>query len=119
MPVETFARPSTDTTRALSLRVVFLVLWLVDAVTASLFFVVPNGTELNPVTVLFHDLAGIPGVALAALVYATIVIVVEKILSNPLDRLFMVAVVTAYVVLVGNNVAVLAVGSSPVLELLA
>ncbi|WP_049927565.1 hypothetical protein [Halopiger goleimassiliensis] len=89
------------------LRRSFLVLWLVDMIAACLFFLVPYATELNPVTVFTYDLFGLPGVALAALCYAVIVIAVGNVLPDPADTGFVTVVVLVYTFLVVNNVFLL------------
>ena len=89
------------------LRLTFFVLWFVDLVAATLFFVVPYATELNPVTVFFYGLFGLPGVALAACCYAAIVVAVGNYLPDPLDVRFVAAVVLLYVFFAVNNVVLL------------
>ncbi|WP_247003591.1 hypothetical protein [Halosolutus gelatinilyticus] len=90
-----------------SLRATFLALWFVDAIAATLFFVVPYASELNPVTVLFYQAFGLPGVPLAAACYAAIVIAIGNLLSNPLDVRFVAAMIGIYALLVTNNVLLL------------
>ena len=106
-----------DPPRSLSLRVAFLALWFVDMVAAGLFFVLPEPTELNPVTVFFFELFGLAGVVLAASCYAVAVIVIGHVLSEPVDNRFLAAVVALYLALVVNNVALLAFGRAPLVEL--
>lgn len=106
-----------DPPGSLSLRVAFLALWFVDMVAAGLFFVLPEPTELNPVTVFFFELFGLAGVVLAASCYAAAVIVIGHVLSDPVDSRFLAAVVALYLALVVNNVALLAFGRAPLVEL--
>ncbi|ELY64646.1 hypothetical protein [Natronococcus jeotgali] len=94
-------------------RVAFFVLWGIDMVAATLFFVVPYATELNPVTVRFYELFGLPGVPLAAICYAGAVVAIGHLLSDPIDRRFVGAVVFAYLVFATNNVVLLLSGRSP------
>ena len=107
-----------DPPRSSSLRIAFLGLWLVDTVAATLFFVLPEPTELNPVTVYFYDLFGLPGVVLAATSYAAVVIGVGHVLSDPADNRFLGLVVALYFAFVTNNVVLLTLGRAPVVELL-
>lgn len=102
-----------DPPRSVPLRIAFLALWFVDMVAATLFFVLPNATELNPVTVFFYGLFDLPGVVLAATLYAAAVIAIGHVLSDPLDNRFLAAVVAVYLALVTNNVALLAIGEAP------
>lgn len=121
MDVQTPARvpADLDPPHSFHLRAAFVVLWFVDTVAASLFFVLPEPNELNPVTVVFHDLLGLPGVALAASIYATIVLVVGHLLSDPADDRFLSVVVAMYAAFATNNVALLAFGEAPLGDLLA
>ncbi|AXR77021.1 hypothetical protein AArcMg_3025 [Natrarchaeobaculum sulfurireducens] len=96
------------------MRSAFFALWAIDLVAATLFFLVPYANELNPVTVLLYDLFGLPGVALAAVGYAGIVVTIGHYLSEPLDRLFVAAVVALYVVFVINNVILLVFRVAPI-----
>lgn len=96
----------------------FLVFWLVDTITAGLFFQFPHATETNPVTVLLYGMFGLPGVVLAAGSYATIVIAIDILLPEPADRYFLAAVVVGYVILVCNNVILLLSGTAPIGTLL-
>lgn len=89
------------------LRLAFLSLWFVDLVAASLFFIVPYASELNPITVLFYGAFGLPGVALAAICYAGIVVVLGNALSPPWDGKFVKTVVVLYAVFAINNVPLL------------
>ncbi|QLK24832.1 hypothetical protein HYG81_11995 [Natrinema zhouii] len=102
-------RPGTT-----SLRTAFYSVWFVDLVATVLFFVVPYATELNPVTVFLHDLFGLAGVVLAALLYASFVILIGHVLSRPFDIAFLVSVVVLYAVFASNNV-VLLVSREPLL----
>ncbi|WP_254527875.1 hypothetical protein [Natrinema gelatinilyticum] len=95
-------RPGTT-----GLRAAFFSLWFVDLVATILFFTVPYATELNPVTVFLHDLLGLAGVVLAALIYAGLVVGIGYVLSRPFDAGFVTAVVVMYVVFASNNVVLL------------
>ncbi len=108
------SRFELDPPGSISLRAAFVALWSIDLVAATLFFVVPYADELNPVTVLFYDLFGLPGVALAAVGYAGIVVTVGNYLSEPIDRWFVAGVVALYVVFVVNNVILLVFRIAPV-----
>ncbi|WP_255192617.1 hypothetical protein [Natronobeatus ordinarius] len=112
--------PATlDLPGSVPLQVAFLALWFVDMVAASLFFVFPEPTELNPVTVFFFELFGLPGVVLAATCYAAAVVAISHVLSAPADDRFLIVVVSMYTAFVGNNVALLAFGNAPLGDLLA
>ncbi|MFC3958511.1 hypothetical protein [Halovivax cerinus] len=76
--------------------------------TAVLLIVAPYAKELNPITVLFYELFGYPGVALAAATYAGIVVAVGHSLSHPIDLAFLLSTVGLYVFFVFTNVIVLA-----------
>ena len=114
MTVERSHTLEFDPPGTVGLRVAFFVLWGIDMVAATLFFLVPYATELNPVTVLFYDVFGLPGVALAATCYAAVVVAIGHVLSDPLDRRFVGGMVAVYLVLVTNNVVLLLSGSSPI-----
>ncbi|ELY46319.1 hypothetical protein [Natronorubrum sulfidifaciens] len=117
MAVATSLSRKLDPPASVGLRRAFFVLWSIDTVAATLFFLVPYATELNPVTVFFYGLFGLPGVVLAAVCYAGLVIGIGHVLSDPLDVRFVVVVVLLYVVLVTNNVVLLLAREAP-LELL-
>jgi hypothetical protein len=99
------------------LRAAFFGAWFVDLVATVCFFLVPYATELNPVTVFLHDVFGLGGVVLAALVYAGFVIGIGHVLSRPYDGGFVIAVVIMYAVFASNNV-VLLVAREPLLTAL-
>ncbi|WP_436346205.1 hypothetical protein [Natronorubrum sp. FCH18a] len=107
MAAETFHKRSLDPPNSVSLRAAFLVLWTIDAVAATLFFLVPYATELNPVTVFFYQLIGLPGVLLAALCYAGLVVAIGHVLSDPMDIRFVGIVVALYLLFVTNNILLL------------
>ncbi|WP_137291224.1 hypothetical protein [Natronorubrum halophilum] len=107
MTVEASPLRKLDPPESAGLRLTFLVLWGIDAVAATLFFLVPYATELNPVTVFFYELIGLPGVALAAICYAAIVVVIGHVLSDPMDVRFVSIVVILYVGFVANNLLLL------------
>ena len=117
MSVATSLGNRLDPPASVGLRVAFFVFWGLDAIAATLFFLVPHATELNPVTVFFYQLFGLPGVALAAVCYAAIVIVIGHVLSDPLDVSFVGVVVLLYITFVANNYLLLVLGE-PLLELL-
>lgn len=102
-----------DPPGSLGLRLAFLTLWGIDMVAATLFFLVPYATELNPITVLFYGLFGLPGVALAAMCYAVIVIGLGHVLSDPIDRRFIGVMIAVYLTLVVNNVFLLLFREAP------
>ncbi len=108
------SRFELDPPGSVPLRASFVALWSIDLVAATLFFVVPYADELNPVTVMFYELFGLPGVALAAVGYAGIVVTIGHYLSEPLDRQFVAAVVALYVVFVINNVILLVFRIAPI-----
>lgn len=110
MAVETLARIRLDPPESSPLRIAFLSLWFVDMVAAMSFFVVPYAYELNPVTVLFYEIAGLPGVALAAILYALIIVFIGHVLSHPRDVQFTAVMVTLYTLFVVNNVLLLLFG---------
>ncbi|WIV67971.1 hypothetical protein [Natrialbaceae archaeon AArc-T1-2] len=89
------------------LRRTFLLLWAVDTITAVFLILVPYAVELNPVTVFFYTLFGIPGIVLAACCYVALVIIVGNFLPNPSDVVFVAALVALYVLFVFNNVILL------------
>ena len=70
-------------------------------------------------TVFFYELFALPGVVLIATLYAAAVVAVSHVLSEPTDDRFLVAVVAAYGALAVNNVALLAVGRAPLVDLFA
>ena len=111
--VPAFGPLEFDPPGSLRLRFAFLALWFVDLIAAASFFVVPYASELNPVTVFFYDLLGFPGVALAALCYAAVVIVVGNVLSDPFDGGFVAGVVAVYAALAANNVPLLLFRRAP------
>ncbi|ELY64999.1 hypothetical protein [Natrinema versiforme] len=102
-------RPGTT-----SLRAAFFSVWFVDLVATIMFFVVPYAYELNPVTVFLHELFGLAGVVLAAVIYAGFVIAIGYVLSRPFDIAFVAATVVLYAVFASNNV-VLLVSREPLL----
>ncbi|ELY34570.1 hypothetical protein C500_00042 [Natrialba magadii ATCC 43099] len=79
-------------------------------VAATLFFVVPYANELNPVTVLFFEFLGLPGVPLAAGLYALLIMGIGHVLSHPRDIQFIGAIVAFYTLFVINNVLLLLSG---------
>ncbi|WP_265109517.1 hypothetical protein [Halosolutus halophilus] len=106
-----------DPPGTVGLRLAFVTLWGIDMVAATMFFLVPYATELNPVTVFFYGIFGLPGVALAALCYAAIVVAIGHVLSDPIDGRFVATVVVVYLALVANNLLLL-LFRNPVPELL-
>ncbi|WP_226482555.1 hypothetical protein [Natrinema amylolyticum] len=96
------------------LRAAFFSVWFVDLVATILFFTVPYAYELNPVTVFLHDLFGVAGVVLAALIYAGFVLAIGHVLSRPFDVGFVLTVVVLYALFASNNV-VLLVSREPLL----
>lgn len=107
MEVGSFRKRAPDPPNSAGLRVTFFVLWAIDTVAATLFFVVPYATELNPVTVFFYHVFGLPGVVLAAVCYALLVVLIGHILSDPMDIRFVGVVVLLYLAFVTNNVLLL------------
>ncbi|RKD97148.1 hypothetical protein [Halopiger aswanensis] len=95
------------------LRLAFATLWVVDLIAAASFFVVPYASELNPVTVFFYDLFGLAGVALAAICYAAVVVVVGNVLSAPIDGRFVAGAVVLYAAFAFNNVVLLLFRQAP------
>ncbi|MDS0478607.1 hypothetical protein [Natrinema sp. 1APR25-10V2] len=89
------------------LRATFFSFWFIDLVATVLFFVVPYATEINPVTVFLHDIFGLAGVVLAALIYAGFVIGIGYVLSKPFDIAFVTTVVVLYALFASNNVVLL------------
>jgi multidrug efflux pump subunit AcrB len=90
-----------------SLRAAFFGVWFVDLVATILFFTVPYASELNPVTVFLHDLFGMVGVVLAALIYAGFVVGIGFLLSRPFDVGFVTGAVVLYAIFASNNVVLL------------
>ncbi|MXV62665.1 hypothetical protein GS429_11430 [Natronorubrum sp. JWXQ-INN-674] len=107
MAVESVLENKLDPPGTVRLRVAFLLLWGIDVIAATLFFLVPYATELNPVTVFFYGLFGLPGVALAATGYALIVVAIGHVLPEPLDSRFVAVVVLMYVLFAANNIPLL------------
>lgn len=89
------------------LRAAFFTAWFVDLVATVLFFTVPYAYELNPVTVYLHDVFGLVGVVLAALIYAGFVVAIGYVLSRPFDVAFIASVVVLYALFASNNVVLL------------
>ncbi|AGB39688.1 hypothetical protein [Natronococcus occultus] len=102
-----------DPPGSIGMRAMFFVLWGIDMVAATLFFLVPYATELNPVTVWFYEQFGLGGVPIAAICYAGLVVAIGHYLSEPIDRRFVGAMVVVYFVLVTNNVVLLLSGDAP------
>ena len=107
MAAPTSLERKLDPPESVGLRVAFLVLWTIDVVAATLFFLVPYATELNPVTVFFYGVFGLPGVVLAGLCYAALVVVIARVLSDPMDVRFVALVVVLYVTFAANNIVLL------------
>lgn len=99
-----------DPPESVGLRAAFFVFWGIDAVAATLFFLVPYASELNPVTVFFYQVFGLPGVVLAAACYAAVVMLIGNFLSDPMDVRFVGLVVILYALFVTNNVLLLLLG---------
>ncbi|ELY55567.1 hypothetical protein [Natronolimnohabitans innermongolicus] len=110
MSVESALGRRLDPPEPVSLRVAFAIFWGIDAIAATLFFLVPYANELNPVTVLFYHVFGLPGVLLAAASYAAVIVVIGHVLSKPLDSLFLALVAVLYFLFATNNVILLALG---------
>jgi len=85
----------------------FSVVWFADLVATVWFFFVPGLEELMPTTVLLYDLAGIPGVVVAAASYAGIVVAITRRLSEPTDVDFLLAMTLLYGVFVVHNYVLL------------
>lgn len=98
------------------LRRAFLAAWFVDLVATILFFLVPYAYEVNPVTVFFYGLFGLPGVVLAGVSYAGLVVVIGHFLSNPFDGRFVGVAVSLYTVFATNNI-ILLLFRTPLLEI--
>lgn len=90
---------------------------MADLVATGFLFLVPYATELNPITTLFHDAIGLPGVLLAGVFYAVLVVLTSHRLSKPVDRVFVAGVVSVYTVCVANNI-VLLLFRKPIVETL-
>lgn len=103
------SRPGTA-----GLRAAFFGVWFVDLVATIMFFTVPYAYEMNPVTVLLHDVFGLVGVVIAAAIYAGCVMVIGRYLSRPFDVAFVASVVVLYALFASNNV-VLLVSREPLL----
>lgn len=97
------------------LRLAFGTAWLVDLVATVFLFVVPYASELNPITRVFYDAIGLPGVLLAGSVYAAVVVLTGHLLSKPIDGLFVAGTASVYAVCATNNV-VLLVSREPIVE---
>ncbi|WP_408959683.1 hypothetical protein [Natrinema sp. 74] len=96
-----------DPPGTIRLRAAFFGVWFVDLVATILFFSVPYASELNPVTVFLHELFGVAGVVLAALIYAGFVVAIGNVLSRPLDVGFVTAIVVLYALFASHNVVLL------------
>lgn len=94
------------------LRAAFFSLWFVDLVATICFFVVPYASELNPITVFLYQVLGFPGVVIAAISYAVIVIAIGHALSRPLDVGFVAVMVALYATFASSNVYLLLFGES-------
>jgi hypothetical protein len=57
--------------------------WALDLVATVWFFSVPTVTELHPVTLFLYGVAGVPGVLLAGVSYAAVVVVAVRTLPRP------------------------------------
>lgn len=86
---------------------VFSAIWFADLVATVRFFLVPRVEELVPTTVFLYDLAGIPGVVVAAASYAGIVVAITRRLSEPTDVDFLLAMILLYGVFVVHNYVLL------------
>ncbi|ELZ21729.1 hypothetical protein C477_05284 [Haloterrigena salina JCM 13891] len=117
MSVQTSLGKRLDPPDSVGIRFAFLTLWGIDAVAATLFFLVPYASELNPVTVFFYHLFGLPGVLLAAACYAAVVMLIGHVLSDPMDVRFVAIIVGLYVLFAANNLLLL-VYREPLPELL-
>ncbi|WP_224214620.1 hypothetical protein [Natrinema longum] len=78
-----------------------------DLVATVFLFLVPYATELNPLTTLFYDTIGLPGVLLAGTIYAVLVVLIGYVLSKPVDGVFLIGVAAVYGVCATNNVVLL------------
>lgn len=85
----------------------FGTVWLLDLVATVWFFFVPDVSELHPVTIFLHQVAGIPGVVFAGAAYAGLVVVITRKLPAPVDFDFLVAAMLWYGVLVVHNYVLL------------
>ena len=94
------------------LRLAYLALWVVDLVAASLFVVLPQLSELNPITVHLYEMIGLTGVAIAATCYAAVVVVLGQALPSPWDDRFLKLVLGLYAFFAINNVPLLLIGFS-------
>lgn len=96
-----------DPPGSIPLRASFFLLWGIDLLAATLFFAVPYAYERNPITVYLYGLFGVPGVVLAAVTYAAVVVALGNLLPDPVDGRFARTVVALYGVLAVNNVVLL------------
>lgn len=85
----------------------FGTVWLLDLVATVWFFFLPGVSELHPVTVFLHQVAGIPGVVFAGASYAGLAIAITRRLPAPVDFDFLVATMLWYGVLVVHNYVLL------------
>jgi hypothetical protein len=117
MQTDRSVRPSPNRPATASLRVAFGLLWVTDLVATIFLFLVPYATELNPITIHLYRAIGLPGVLLAGVCYAALVVLTGHLLSKPMDRVFGVGIVSVYAVCVANNV-VLLLFRKPIVETL-
>ena len=115
MSVETLTSLRSNRPGSPRLRFAFFVTWFADLVASIYLFIVPYAYELNPVTVMFYEFIGLPGVVLAAVTYALVVLAIGYVLSSPLDVGFVAVVVSAYAFFASSNI-VLLVFREPLLD---
>lgn len=85
----------------------FATAWFLDLVATVSFFFHPYLRELHPLTVFLYDVAGIPGVVVAAASYAGVVVAVTRALASPTDFDFLLAATLWYALLVFHNAVLL------------
>ncbi|GAB7017412.1 hypothetical protein [Halostagnicola bangensis] len=117
MSVETVPSLRSNRPGGSRLRLAFFITWFADLVASVHLFLVPYAHELNPITVMFYEFIGLPGVVLAAVTYAVVIIAVGYVLSSPFDVGFVTIIVSAYAFFASNNI-VLLVFREPLLDMI-
>ncbi|NUC70765.1 hypothetical protein HTZ84_00295 [Haloterrigena sp. SYSU A558-1] len=95
-----------------SIRLSFGIFWLADLVATVFLFLDPYASELNPITIRFYELIGLPGVVLAGSIYAAGIVLIGHYLSKPYDALFAIGAVLVYALCASNNVILLLTGEA-------
>ncbi len=107
MSVETVSSLRSNRPGGPRLRLAFFITWFADLVASVHLFLVPYAHELNPITVMFYEFVGLPGVVLAAVSYAVVILAIGYVLSSPFDVGFVAVIVSAYAFFASNNIVLL------------